>query len=87
MGKSLNYLLNSSNIYAEYGHDRVHVEIILKTGEKREMSFLGVLHSEFSSGPNMCILADAAAEIVEGVTGVCFKGSRLVTYQNRQNKN
>jgi len=45
-------------IWKDYAFDRVEV-----SSKHGNFSFLGILYSEYKSGPNLCQLADAAGEL------------------------
>jgi len=62
----LEHLQKPGMLHAPYAFDRVEVTGTTTGGEPISMSILGVCYSEFASGPNLWVLANATAAQVGG---------------------
>ena len=72
-------MITPSPIWRPYLFDRVTV----CTSDAPPFSFVGIVHAEFRSGPNLCLLAGAAGEITGcsghyGLQSARYRGFREV---------
>ena len=82
----LAYLTTPDQIWRPYTHEHVTVRACYgNNGYRVDLSLLGRCYSEYPSGPNMLVLADATAELMRGngtdrMTGVIFLSSECLGF-------
>ena len=58
-------ILNTGDpIHRSYAFSNVVARVVLPKGEELGLCIPGVCYSEYESGPNLCLLADAVAELL-----------------------